>query len=141
MDVEVHPIANRDRIIRLSVTVVPKSRVQLVAVPSGEHEAPEKRWNNRMTKAVYPAFTIAGDYRVRGNLHLPTRPKELQFILTEHVGLFFALTDAQFSLGDEHVDVPLVLVNKDFVSCFDIGQPAPAVNADASELSSFVGSF
>lgn len=132
-DVEVHPLANRDCTIHLSEVAIPKTNIQIVAVPTSEHEAPEKRWNNLASKEAFRAFAIANEFRILGDLHLPGKPKGLEVLLTQQLRQFFALTDAVYSLGEDHLSVPLLLVNKDFVSCFHVGEPAQAEMADVAE--------
>src|SRR5688572_4177986 len=52
-EVDVHPHGNRFSAARLPDVTVAKSQVQIVAVPSSEHEAPVKRWNNRTAKEAF----------------------------------------------------------------------------------------
>ncbi len=132
IDVEVHPLSNGASITRLPEVTIPKAKVQIVAVPTNEHEAPEKRWNNRTAKEAFQTFAIASDYRVSGELHLPSKPSGPPFILVEQLGKFFALTDASFSLGKKQLKAPLILINKDFVSCFHVGESAQAERADVA---------
>jgi hypothetical protein len=125
LDVEVHPLANSERITSLREVLVPKCKIEFVAVPSRPHEAPEKRWSHRTAKEVFQAFAIVSDYCISGELHLPTKPNDFQFAFTHQLGRFFALTGASLHAsrhGAKQLSVPLMVVNKDFVSCFQVGQ-------------------
>lgn len=129
LDVEVHPLAKRECVAKLREVLVPKSKIEFVAVPSGPHEAPEKRWNNRTAKQIVQAFAIVSDYSISGELHLPAKPGDFQLAFTRQLGRFFALTGVTLNSsrqGTKQLSVSLVIVNKDFVSCFQVGQPAPA---------------
>jgi hypothetical protein len=126
-DVEVHPLSIRECVARLPDVIVPKCQLEFVIVPTTQHEAPEKRWNNRAVKAAFQAFAIVNGYRVSGELHLPDKPDDIHFVFTHQLGQFFALTRASLSLGprgESQLSAPLLLANKSFVSCLHVGQPA-----------------
>jgi hypothetical protein len=140
-DVEVHPLAKCECLTTLPEVIIPKGKIEFVAVPASPHEAPEKRRNNRVAKEVYSAFAIVGDYSISGELHLPTKPADSVFVLTHQLSKFFALTGVTLSAsrqGAKQLAVPLVFVNRDFVSCFQIGQPARGETADVGLLSLFL---
>jgi hypothetical protein len=140
-DVEVHPLAKCECLTTLPEVIVPKSRIEYVAVPASPHEAPEKRRNNRVAKQVYSAFAIVGEYSLSGELHLPTKPSDSIFVLTQQLGKFFALTGVTLSAsrpGSKQLTVPLAFVNRDFVSCFQIGEPERDQAAGVGLLSQFL---
>jgi len=133
INVEVHPLSNRGCITLLPEVTISKAKVRIIAVPTSQHEAPEKRWNNRTSKEAFRTFAIASNYRVSGDLHLPSKPNGPPFILVEQLKKFFALTDASFSLGKKQLHVPLLLVNKDVVSCFHVGEPVQVESAGVAD--------
>ena len=71
---------------------------------------------------------IAGHCSISGHLHLPAKPNDCQYTLLHQLGKFFALTEASFSFsghGATQLSVPLLIVNKDFVSCLHIDTLQP----------------
>jgi hypothetical protein len=127
-DVEVHAPAKRECVTKLPDVIVPKGKLEFVVIPTSEHEAPEKRWNNRATRAIFKTFVTAGNCDISGHLHLPSKPANFQFTLLHQLGRFFALTEASFSFsghGGTQLSVPLLFVNRDFVSCVHVGSLEP----------------
>jgi hypothetical protein len=120
-DVEVHAPAKRECVNKLPDVIVPKCKLEFVVIPTSEHEAPEKRWNNRAARAVFKTFVIVGHCDISGHLHLPSKPANFQFTLLQQLGRFFALTEASFSFSGMQLSVPLLFVNRDFVSCLHVG--------------------
>jgi hypothetical protein len=125
-NVEVHTLSKRECVAQLPEVIVPKCQLEFVIVPTSQHEAPEKRWNNRAAKAAFQAFSIVNGYRISGELHLPKKPDDVHFVLSHQLGQFFALTRASISLdprGETEFSAPLLLANKAFVSCLHVGPP------------------
>ena len=125
-EVEVDSHAKRESVANLARVTVPKKKLEFIVAPSGTHEAPEKCWNNWTAKAAFHAFAVVSEYRVWGNLHLPTTTHDPRHSLMLQAGKFFALTQASLSYGGrgvQQLSVPLLLANKDFVSCFEVGDP------------------
>ncbi len=123
-DVEVHAHAKRECIAKSPTMVIPKCKLEFIVAPSGTHEAPEKCWNNWIAKAALSAFAIVSKYRIQGTLYLPTNTLDPQHALMHQVGKFFALTQVSLGYGSQGVQqlsVPLLLANKDLVSCFGVG--------------------
>jgi hypothetical protein len=136
-DVEVHAPAKREYITKLPDVIVPKCKLEFVVIPTGEHEAPEKRWNNRAARAVFKAFAIVGHCDISGHLHLPSKPNDFQYTLLHQLGRFFALTEASFSFsghGGTELSVPLLFVNRDFVSCLHVGTLQPDARQVAEQF-------
>jgi hypothetical protein len=132
-DVEVHAPAKRECITKLPDVIVPKCKLEFVVIPTSEHEAPEKRWNNRAARAVFKTSLTVGNCYISGHLHLPSKPANFHFTLLQQLGRYFPLTEASFSFsghGGTQLSVPLLFVNRDFVSCLHIG----AVQPDACQL-------
>lgn len=126
-DVEVYRRAKCQCVASLTEAVVPKCNIEFVVVPSNQHEAPVKRWNNLAARTVLKAFAIVNDCCISGELHLSTEPRDDRYTFSHQIGNFFALTGASLSLtgpGVEPLRIPLVFANKDFVNCFHIGEPA-----------------
>jgi hypothetical protein len=123
-DVEVHAHAKRECVAKLPTMVVLKRKLAFIVAPSGTHEAPEKCWNNWTAKAIFDAFAIVSEYRIQGTLHLPKTALDPQRALMQQNGKFFALTQASIGYGGRGVrqlSVPLLLANRDLVSCFEVG--------------------
>jgi len=123
-DVKVHVHTKRECVAKLPTMVVPKCKLEFIVVPSGTHEAPEKCWNNWTAKAAFSAFAIVSKYLIQGTLHVPTTALDPQRVLMHQDGKFFPLTQVSLGYGGQGVQqrsVPLLLVNKDFVTCFEVG--------------------
>lgn len=109
----------------LDEVIIPKKKIEFIVVPSDEHEAPVKRWNNLSSRIVTNAFAIVNDCCISGELHLPANPSDDRYVLLHQVGDFIALTEASLSLTGplaKPVRVPLLFANKDYINCFHIGQ-------------------
>ncbi len=122
-DVEVHAYAKLECVAKLSTMVVPKCKLEFIVVPSDTHEAPEKCWNNWTAKAAFSAFAIVSKYLIQGTLHVPVTALDAQRALMHQDGKFFPLTQVSLGYGGQGVQqlsVPLLLVNKDFVTCFEV---------------------
>ncbi len=122
-DVEVHAYAKLECVAKLSTMVVPKRKLEFIVAPSGTHEAPEKCWNNWTAKATFSAFAIVSKYLIQGTLHVPTTAIDPQRALIHQDGKFFALTQVSLGYGGrgvQQLSVPLLLANKDFVTCFEV---------------------
>ncbi len=129
-DVEVHAYAKLECVAKLSTMVVPKCKLEFIVAPSDTHEAPEKCWNNWTAKATFSAFAIVSKYLIQGTLHVPTTALDPQRALIQQDGKFFALTQVSLGYGGrgvQQLSVPLLLVNKDFVTCFEVSD---AVNLE-----------
>ena len=127
-DVEVYAPAKREYVTKLPDVIVPKCKLEFVVLPTNEHEAPEKRWNNRAARAVFKTFVTVEHCYISGHLHLPSKPADLQYTLLHQLGRFFAITEATLSFsghGGAQLGVPLLFVNRDFVSCFHVGTLQP----------------
>ena len=75
-------------------------------------------------------FAIVGTYCIRGELHLPTSRADSLSILTQQLSKFFPITRASLSgPGVKPLSVPVLFANKDFVSCFHIGESANGEDA------------
>ncbi len=133
-DVEVHAYAKLECVAKLSTMVVPKCKLEFIVAPSGTHEAPEKCWNNWTAKDAFKAFTIVSKYRIQGTLHVPTLALDPQRALMHQDGKFFALTQVSLGYGGrgvQQLSVPLLLANKDFVTCFEVSDHANLECPDA----------
>jgi hypothetical protein len=122
-DVEVHAYAKLECVAKLSRMVVPKCKLEFIVAPSDTHEAPEKCWNNWTAKATFSAFAVVSKYLIQGTLHVPTTTLDPQRALIQQDGKFFALTQVSLGYGGrgvQQLSVPLLLVNKDFVTCFEV---------------------
>ncbi len=129
-DVEVHAYAKLECVAKLSKMVVPKCKLEFIVAPSDTHEAPEKSWKNWSAKATFNAFAIVSKYLIQGTLHVPALVMDPQRALMHQDGKFFALTQVSLGYGGrgvQQLSVPLLLVNKDFVTCFEVGD---AVNLE-----------
>jgi hypothetical protein len=138
-DVEVHPLSKRECVSHLPQVIIPKGKLEFVIVPTSRHEAPEKRWNNLAAKTPFQAFAMLSGYRIWGELHLPKEPDDIHFVFTHQLSQFFALTRASVSLdprGESQLSAPLLLANKESVSCLHIGQFAQTTGRDTEQQSS-----
>jgi hypothetical protein len=134
-EVEVHAPAKRECVSKLPEVIVPKCKLEFAVIPTSEHEAPEKRWNNRIARAVFETFVTVGHCDISGHLHLPSKPANFQYALLHQLGRFFALTEATFSFsgqGGAQLSAPLLFVNKDLVSCLHVGPVQPDVGKGRS---------
>ncbi|MBA4107860.1 MAG: hypothetical protein C0485_19175 [Pirellula sp.] len=134
-DVEVHAPAKRECVSKQPEVIVPKCKLEFAVIPTSEHEAPEKRWNNRTARAVFKAFVTVGQCAISGHLHLPSKPADSQYTLVHQLGRFFALTEATFSFsghGGTQLGAPLLFVNRDLVSCLHVDPVQPDVGIGRS---------
>jgi hypothetical protein len=123
--VSIYHRAKCQHVVDLNEVTVPKKHIELIVVPSDEHEAPVKRWNNLSDRIVTNAFAIVNDCSMSGELHLPTNPSDARYTLLHQVGDFVALTGASLSLAGpvaKPVRVSLLFANKDYIKCFHVGQ-------------------
>ena len=123
-DVEVHAHARRECVAKLPTMVLSKSKLEFIVAPLVPHEAPEKRWNNVTAKATHAAFAIVSEYRIHGTLHLSKSALDPHRALTQQDDNFFALTQVSLGYGGrgvQQLSVPLLLVNKNCVSCLNVG--------------------
>jgi hypothetical protein len=125
--VEVYPSARQRCFARLPEIIVPKCKMEFVAVPSRQHEAPDQRLARYASRDVFTAFVVLGRYCVSGELHLPRLSGNALHTLTHQLGRFFPLTEAKIDGRDiQQLGFPLLIANKDFVSGFHIGNAAHA---------------
>jgi len=123
-DVEVCSHVNRQCVARLPQAVVPKAQIEYLLIPTNQHEAPQKRWNNHTRKKVFSTFATVSDCSASGDLHLPADPADGWYTLSQQLPRFFAITDASFrGFSGEQLHVSLVIANKDYVTCFHVGSP------------------
>jgi hypothetical protein len=122
-----------------SVTALPnavirKANIGLAIPASDEHEAPQKRYRNFVSKKEHGAFLIVFGYEVRGQLFLRGTDDPVVGLCHE-LGNFFAVPHGAVSFAGSECDrqeSQVVLVNKDHVSVLQIGQQA-AQDANLSE--------
>ena len=134
-DVQVHQHVERKCLTTLSDVVVPKCKIGIMVVPSDQHEAPVKRWNNFTAKAAVKVFTIVSEYCIQGELQLPTPSDDSLYTLTDKLGRFFAISRASISgPGAKQLNVPLLFANKEFVNCFHL---APLVHPVTEQSGNF----
>jgi hypothetical protein len=121
-EVEVHDHQNRQCVANLPHVAVPKCKIQFAGNPSQEHEAPETRLNRFASKDTFEATTILGRYCVSGELHLPEFCGDDVHTLTHQLARFFPMTGASLiGAKAERISFPLLIANKEFVSCFHVG--------------------
>jgi hypothetical protein len=124
-EVSIYHRTKCQHVVELHGVTVPKKKIEFIVVPSEEHEAPVKRWNNLSARTVTNAFAIVNDCCISGDLHLPENPSDSRYALLHQVGDFIALTGASLSHtgpDDKPVRVPLLFANKDYINCFQVGQ-------------------
>lgn len=114
--------------------VVPKDCLDLVINREARHEAPIKRFNNRMVRATTDVFVVLGDYYVRGTLHLPSQSGEVFDFRTlqTQLGWFFPITDAL--LHGPHGyrrEAAVLFANQNLISTIYFGD---AARVESSEL-------
>ena len=125
--VDARTAATSEPVATLESVIVPKHKIEVVVVPSLQHEAPDKRWNNLTAKTVCPGFAIVNQYHLAGNLHLPNVPIDSQHALTQQLPRFFPFTEASLchsDWGGREIDAPTVIANSDHLSCFEVREPA-----------------
>lgn len=126
--------------------VIRKSNVALALPEIERHEAPQKRYDNFVTKRSSEAFLIALGYEVYGKLYLRGSGDPISAFSHELLG-FFPVADADVCCrGTPGTDrsSPVVIVNSAFVSLLRIGEftrpgadgPAPAAAESVQALSS-----
>ena len=104
--------------------------IEIVVLPTNEHEAPEKRWNNFTARTTANVFAIVSNYRIQGELQLPNNPKDSLYTLTHQLGRFFPITRTSITgPGTKQFSVPVLLANKDLVNCFNVGESANVQSA------------
>ncbi len=103
--------------------VVPKKKIELLLIPSSQHEAPMRRLYKYTQKRSYRAFVVVGEYCVEGAISLPSPPKDPVHTLAHQIDRFFPVTQASIStIGGEPFDSPILLANKEYVTCFHVGE-------------------
>jgi hypothetical protein len=84
-------------------------------------------------------MVVLGRYCIHGRVHLPASHYENQvYTFTTQLGRFFPVTHATLTHYDSAqnvLDVPVVLINKDHVSGFHLGQPAAGDGASGEQAS------
>ena len=111
--------------------VIPKARVECAAILGGRHEAMAKRHNFYEDKDEQRVFLVLPGYTIAGDLHLKSRFDGSQ-VFTKELGAFFPVTNATLDVvAGDHVEAPVVLVNKAFVGCFAMGAELPSCRSVA----------
>lgn len=109
----------------LPQAVIRKEHIAL-AIPAGDgHEAPAKRARTFQSKKRYAAFLLVLGYEVRGEVSLKG-PDDPKIALCHEFRNFFPVPHGQVSFaGTRHAEQEsqVVIVNKDFVSLFQIADP------------------
>ena len=124
----------------LPEAMAPKRNIELMILPEDSHEAPVKRWNNFAVKATVNVFAIVSGYCVQGELQLPPSTIDRLHALTNQLGSFFPVTDAAvIGPGTTRTSAPVVFVNKRFLSCLHVGDPANVESGPAELESSLHG--
>lgn len=122
-DVRVCSFAGAKCLNTLPQMVIPKGQIELLLIPSSLHEAPLQRLYKYTQKRSYQAFVVVGGYCVDGAISLPSAPKDPAHTLSHQMDRFFPITQASISqAGGEPFDSPILLANKEYVTCFHIGE-------------------
>ncbi len=124
-NVEVHTRTQTGCISKLNQVIIPKRKLAYIITASCRPETPESRWNHHTEKAAFDAFAIVGGCCISGNLHFSTEPRDPRHALLNQLGNFFALTEPCLCIGgpdSRKFRLPLVLANKEFVTCFSVGK-------------------
>ncbi|MFQ5730726.1 MAG: hypothetical protein ACE5KM_02105 [Planctomycetaceae bacterium] len=125
-DVQVRSNLDRESSLAdLPEVVVPKCRIEFVAILESRHEAPTKRRNYYTAKDTSDVFLILGKYRIQGEFHLPSSSKDSLYALT-FVDTFIPVTQAGIHGVGPRLIVPVLFANKEFLNGFHLGKPAPA---------------
>jgi len=112
------------RIASFPDAVVRKEDLSLVLIIGERHEAPEKRLYAFVPKRPHHVFITVPGYEIRGNMFL-TGAAEPVSILARETGQFFPVTQATVSgIGavGEPIEAPVILINKDTVALFYVGE-------------------
>ena len=118
---EVHLSGERPCISQLPEIVVAKSKIEFVAVPSRQHEAPDERLVKYASKDVFNTQALLSRYYIAGECHLPSFSGDAVHTLAHQLARFFPITEAALSgRGIKQIRFPLLIANKDFVGCFHV---------------------
>ena len=132
-DVEVLRRQCGTRVATVPRAVLRKENIAL-AIPAGSgHEAPVKRSQTFQSKNRYAAFMLVLGYEVCGEISL-SGTDDARNALFHELGHFFPVPCGRVTFaGTQYAgqESQVVIVNKDFVSLFQIAEPAtrnPAVS-------------
>jgi hypothetical protein len=108
--------------VQLPEATIPKPRIVVCALTATSHEAPEKRRFAFVEKRKKKAFAIAQNYEVRGVLSLKGTAEAVA-ALGQELSAYFPLTDANIrhAPSNQVLNVPVAILNKRFVSLFQLG--------------------
>ena len=118
-DVRVYRASDRSNcILETPEVLLPKDRIQVVAITSGDHEAPMKRLHYFDQKDTFEVNVISGQYDIRGQIGLKDRGVT-GHLLFPTLPTFFPISQAEIADGfGEQLSCSVALVNKDLTSLF-----------------------
>jgi hypothetical protein len=126
-DVEVYRYSAPD--VQLGVfeeAIVRKKDLHLAIITHEEHEAPAQRLFGFVQKIPYHVFLTVPGYEVRGTIHLGQRHDHNPIsVLSRQTGTFFPVTSATASqawTGEAILDSPAIMINRDSLSLFYLGE-------------------
>ncbi|HWB00692.1 MAG TPA: hypothetical protein VG713_19495 [Pirellulales bacterium] len=108
--------------VRMPKAVVRKSQIAIAAPATERHEAPEKRRHAFVNKRTMPAYVIISNVEIRGTIHLRGVGDSVS-VLVHEMGNFFPVSQVTVTraVQSESCELPVVIVNKAFISVFSIG--------------------
>jgi hypothetical protein len=108
--------------VQLMEVTIPKPRIVICALTAATHEAPEKRRYAYVEKRKKKALVIAQNYEIRGVLSLKGTAEAVA-ALGQELSSYFPLTDVNIrhAPSNQVLDVTVAIVNKQFVSLFQLG--------------------
>ncbi|MFQ5854283.1 MAG: hypothetical protein ACE5LU_01370 [Anaerolineae bacterium] len=126
-DAEVHRYSDPEKSIAVFPTaIIRKEDLHLAIIPGEDHEAPTQRLFGYVQKSPYHVFLTVPGYEVRGVMYLTIqREPDPIHVLESHARKFFAVTGATASqawTGEDVLSCPVVMVNKDSLSLFYVGE-------------------